>query len=278
MALIPLGIGAYSRPYGKLPEIRMENRFFEQNPTSAENVALLSRPGTKLLLEVGEGPIRTLYTQPGVFGGDLFIVSGNELYRYNGVDAPLLIAGAVMGNGYPVMTSMSVPAFEAIFITDGETLQYYTGVGGLNLSIVPADVVFSDLATLASYVICAQANSHKFYWIAPGETDVDALAFSSAESEPDEIVGIMAAGDQLWIFGQSSTESWYPTGDTDQPFLRSQGRAFSQGILPHTLARVQDAIVVVGQDRVAYRIAGGPERISHHGIEEMLRRWQDLGI
>lgn len=277
MAQIPLGIGAYSRPYGKMPEIRMENRFFEQNPTSAENVALLSRPGTKLLLEVGDGPIRALYTQKGVFDGDLFIVSGQELYRYNGVDAPLLIAGTVAGNGYPAMTSVSIPEWQAIFITDGETLQYYTGVGGLNTSVVPEGVVFSDLTTLASYVIGSQANSHKFYWIHPGETEVGALDFSSAESEPDDIVGIMAVGDHLWIFGQSSTESWYATGDADQPFLRSQGRSFSQGILPNTLARVQDAIVVVGQDRVAYRIAGGPERISHHGIEEMLRRWQDLG-
>lgn len=277
MTLIPLGVGAYSRPYGKLPEIRMENRFFEQSPTTAEGVALLSRPGTKLLLEVGMGPIRALYTQPGVFGGDLFIVSGSALYRYNGVDEPLLIPGVVAGNGYPVLTSVAIPGFEAIFITDGETLQYYTGVGGLNPSTVPEGVVFSDLATLASYVIGSQANSHKFYWIRPGETDVDPLSFSSAEAEPDAIVGIMAVGDHLWIFGQSSTESWYATGDADQPFLRSQGRSFSQGILPHTLARVQDAIVAVGQDRVAYRIAGGPERISHHGIEEMLRRWADLG-
>jgi hypothetical protein len=255
----------------------MENRFFEQNPTSAENVALLSRPGTKLLLEIGDGPIRALFAQPGVFGGDLFIVSGTELYRYNGVDDPTQITGTIAGIGYPVFTAATVPGFEAIFITDGETLQYYTGTGGLNTSTVPDGVVFSDLDTLASYVICAQENSHKFYWINPGETDVEALNFSSAESEPDEIVGIMSVGDHLWIFGQSSTESWYVTGDVDQPFLRSQGRAFSQGILPHTLARVQDAIVVVGQDRVAYHIAGGPERISHHGIEEMLRRWQDLG-
>lgn len=276
MTNIPLGVGAYSRPYGRMPEIRCENRFFEQNPTSAEGVALLSRPGTRLLLEVGEGPIRALYSQPGVFGGDLFIVSGSELYRYDGVTLTQ-IPGTVGGTAYPVMTSVAVPGQQMVFITDGITLQFYTGVGGLNTSDVPDGVAFVDIVTLASYVICAQANSHRFYWINPGEHDVDPLSFSSAESEPDEIVGIMAVGDQLWTFGQSSTESWYVSGDPDQPFYRSQGRAFSQGILPHTLARVQDTIVVVGQDRVAYRIAGSPERISHHGIEEMLRRWQDLG-
>lgn len=402
MAQIPLGVGAYSRPYGKLPEIRMENRFFEQNPVGAEKVALLSRPGTKLFLEVGAGPIRKLHSQAGVFGGDLFIVSGDALFRYDGlVTTP--IAGLVQGGGYPVMASVAIPNWEALFVSDGVTLQYYEGesratakltataiaaddevsidavtyrftagdvddgaplgtaaapwlvkLGGtlalslanlfaaigntgtpgvaystalvehpaarprglldtefelvaqaagaagnivavsetaaglawsgatlagggghvLKESSVPDDVGIVDLAVLASHVICAEANSRRFFWLKPGEVNIDPLDFSSAEAEPDEIVNLVVVGDQLWIFGQSSTESWYASGSADQPFLRSQGRAFSQGVIPGTVARVQDAIVVVGQDRVAYRIAGGPERISHHGIEELLRRWQ----
>jgi len=402
MTQIPLGIGAYSRPYGKLPEIRMENRFFEKNPVGAEQVALLSRPGTALFLEVGEGPIRKLYSQEGVFGGDLFIVSGDALFRYDGI-VVTEITGIVQGGGFPVMTSVAIPGWEALFVSDGVTLQYYEGesratatltatavadadevtidgvvyrftagdvddgtpagsgaepwrvklggtlyascmnlyaaisntgtpgvaystvlvehpsvmprglletafdvvarVGGvagntiavsetgagtswsaatlegggghaLHESTVPDDIGIVDLATLASYVICAEAASRRFFWIRPGEVNIDALDFSSAEAEPDEIVNLLVAGDQLWIFGQSSTESWYASGNADQPFLRSQGRAFSQGVISGTVARIQDTIVVVGQDRVVYRIAGGPERISHHGIEELLRRWQ----
>jgi hypothetical protein len=401
MTQIPLGIGAYSRPYGKMPEIRMENRFFEQNPVGAEKVALLSRPGTKLFLEVGAGPIRKMHSQAGVFGGDLFIVSGTALFRYDGATTTE-ITGLVQGVGYPVMTSVAIPGWEALFVSDGVTLQYYEGeslasatfsataiadgdtvtiggvvysfvsgsvdagapagtalapwlvklggtlrtsvanlfaaigntgtpgvaystalvehaaarprglleagfdvvaraggaagnditvsetgagtawssatlVGGgghaLKTSSVPDDAGIVDLATLASHVLCAEANSRRFFWIRPGEVDIDPLDFSSAESEPDEIVNLLVVGDQLWIFGQSSTEAWYASGSADQPFLPAQGRAFSQGVIPGTVARVQDAIIVVGQDRVAYRIAGGPERISHHGIEEMLRKW-----
>ena len=403
MAQIPLGIGAYSRPFGKLPEIRMENRFFEQNPVGAEQVALLSRPGTKLFLEVGSGPVRSLHTQAGVFGGDLFIVSGEQLFRYDG-ETLTPIAGTVGGVGYPVLTSVAIPGWDAVFVTDGVSLQYYEGVsratsrltasaivagnevsiagvvyrftagdvddgspdgtagdpwlvkvggtlamsvanlfaaigntgipgntysstveahpavtvrgqqsegfevvaveggadgnliivqtvgaglswpsgtltggGGhaLKQSSVPDDAAIVDLATLASHVLCAQARSRKFFWLRPGEVDIDPLDFSSAESEPDEIVNLLTVGDQLWIFGQSSSEVWYASGDSLQPFLRSQGRAFSQGVIPGTVARVQESIVVVGQDRVAYRIAGAPERVSHHGIEEHLRRWRD---
>lgn len=402
MAQIPLGIGAYSRPYGKMPEIRMENRFFEQNPVGAEKVALLSRPGTKLFLDVGLGPIRKLHSQAGVLGGDLFIVSGDALFRYDGTTVTP-ITGLIQGGGYPVMTSVAIPGWEAVFISDGVTLQYYegesratatltataivaddevsienvvyrftsgdvdagaplgtsaapwlvklggtvavsltnlfaavgnTGTPGLSYSTaleehpsvrprgldedsfeavaiatgaagnmiavadtgagitwsaatlegggghalkpssVPDDAGIVDLATLASHVLCAEANSRRFFWLRPGEVNIDPLDFSSAESEPDEIVSMIVVGDQVWIFGQSSTESWYASGNAVQPFLPSQGRAFSQGVIPGTVARVQDALVVVGQDRVAYRIAGGPERISHHGIEELLRRWQ----
>lgn len=415
MAQIPLGIGAYSRPYGSLPEIRCENRFFEQNPVGAEKVALLSRPGSKLFLNIGDGPIRTLFSQAGVFDGDLFIVSGNALYRYNGVDAPQLIAGSLTGEGFPVMTAVAIPSWEAVFITDGTSLQYYEGesrsVGTLALddvfstiiasgdivqidgvyyqwtaadsvngeqdgsaglpwlvkialpilegvddatslsnlydainlggvpgttygslvephpsvrafgltklqfqvralvagtvgdvisttttsaglewsgatldgggghelkpSSVPDDVPIVDLGTLASFVICVQGESRKFFWIRPGEIDIDALDFSSAEAEPDYIVNIVVVGDQFWLFGQSSSEVWYASGDGDQPFLRTQGRAFSQGVIPGTVARVQETIIVIGQDGVVYRIAGGPERISHFGIEEKIRLWRE---
>jgi PKD repeat protein len=278
MAQIPLGIGAYSRPYGKLPEIRLENRFFEQNPVGAEQVALLSRPGTRQFLEIGDGPIRTLFSQYGVFEGDLFIVSGEQLFRYSG-GVTIPIDGVVGGSGFPVITAVAIPGWEAIFITDGTSLQYYDGPAGvvheLKTCAVPDDVPISDLITINSYVIAAQAASRKFFYIPPDETDIDALNFYSMEAEPDQIVNLLAVGDQVWIFGQSSSEVWYPTGDAEDPFARAQGRAFSQGILPGTLARVQDNIVVVGQDRVAYRIVGGPERISHHGIEEMLRQWAE---
>lgn len=405
MANIPLGIGAYSRPYGKSPDIRMENRFFEQNPAGAEKVALLSRPGSKAFLEVGEGPLRALFTQAGAFNGDLFIVSGEELFRYDG-ETVTPITGAVQGEtAIPVMTAIVIPGWEAVFITDGITLQYYEGEGrstgslsvsgaivagdivvidsvyytwaeddlddgppdgteeapwrvklgdddaeslrnlfdaigltglpgtgfstdtephptvrvfgltetlfqvraleagaggdsiattttsaglawgaatlegggghALKPSSVPDNVPIVDLGTLASHILCVQGESHKFFWIRPGEVDIDALDFSSAESEPDYIVNLAVVGDQFWLFGQSSSEVWYASGDANQPFLRVQGRAFSQGVIPGTVARVQDTIIVVGQDRVVYRIAGGPERISHHGIEEKIRLWQE---
>lgn len=274
MTQIPLGVGAYSRPYGKLPEIRMENRFFEQNPLSAEETALLSRPGTTPFLSVGAGPIRALFSQYGVFSGDLFIVSGEALYRHSGGQTTQ-IAGSVGGSMYPVLAAVAIPGWEALFVTDGLSLQYYDGDGGLKACAVPDDVPIADLAVLASHVICAQKQSRKFFWITPGETDIDPLHFSSMEAEPDEIVGLSAVGDQFWIFGQSSSEAWYATGDADQPFLRAQGRAFSQGILPGTLARVQESIMLVGQDRIAYRIAGSPDRISNHGVEEALRQWEE---
>ncbi len=54
---LPLGVGAYSRTYGKMPEIKLVNRFFEENPTNAvDGAALLSRPGSNALTGFGEGP------------------------------------------------------------------------------------------------------------------------------------------------------------------------------------------------------------------------------
>jgi hypothetical protein len=140
---------------------------------------------------------------------------------------------------------------------------------------VPDNARILGLASLASHVICVESRSRRFFWLRPGEVDIDPLDFSSAESEPDEIVDVVSVGDQFWLFGQSSSEVWYASGQSDQPFMRAQGRAFSQGIVPGTAALVQDAVMVVGQDKVAYSIAGAPNRVSHHGIEEKLRAWLD---
>lgn len=388
-----------------MPEIRCENRFFEQNPIGAEKTSLLSRPGTRSFLSVGDGPIRARFSQPGVFGGDLFVVSGTTLYRYDGTTTTP-ISGSILGMRYPAMAGVSIPGWEAVFITDGVVLQYYGGaaratglltatgaissgdvvrvgavhyqffnglvdegtrdgsssnpwrvdIGGsvaaalanlqsaLNLTGLPGttyssalaahpdvraygltattlgfraieaglagdDIITSttgaglswgagtltgasgghelvqcsvpdgssiiDLASLASHVICVEGDSRRFFWIRPGEVDIQPLDFSSAESEPDHIVNVASVGDQFWLFGQSSTEAWYASGDANQPFLRAQGRAFSQGIIPGTLAQVDDTIMVVGRDHVVYRIVGSPERVSHHGIEERIRKWQD---
>lgn len=126
MANLPLGRGAYKRTTGREPEVRLVNRFFEDNPTNFENgVALLSRPGTTLFKELGTGPIRRLWTQKGTFAGALFAVSGDTLYRINTDRSVEEIDGTIAGDGSPEIDGTA----DTVFIADGTSLQYYSGSG-----------------------------------------------------------------------------------------------------------------------------------------------------
>lgn len=123
---LPFGRGAYDRTAAAEPEIRLQNRYFETNPTDSDGVALLARTGTSLVSTFGDGPIRRLFTKPGLFIGDLFVVSEKNLYRYNGTDTAQ-VTGSVQGTGAPTFAWMKGIGYEYLFIADGLLLQVYAG-------------------------------------------------------------------------------------------------------------------------------------------------------
>lgn len=137
MPNLPLGFGSYTRSSGSEPEIRLENRYFETNPTDDSGSALLARVGTTQLTAVGDGPIRRNFTKPGLFDGDLFVVSGPELWRHNDAgDAQ--VTGTVQGTGSPNFAWMKGIGYEYLFIADGLLLQYYAG-GSHATGVLTAD-------------------------------------------------------------------------------------------------------------------------------------------
>lgn len=410
MTRVPLGVGAYNRSYGQEPNVELLNRFFEQTPTNqVEGSVLLSRPGTTIKKALGSSNPRKLFTQPGAFGGDLFAVVGETLYRWDGENAPIAIAGTVGDIKTPSMTVQSGIGYEHLFIADGTNLQYYeglsyasgtltvtpssppdvangdtleiggvyyqwtsgsvdtgtpagtsgnpwlvalgssdtvslsnmreaiqatgdpgttyssaltahptvtgvsssatelvvrartSGTGGNSITTTetganigwgagtlegggthvlkgvdtPDDVAIVCVATLASFVFALVSNSQRFYYIRPGEVTIDPLDFAEAESEPDELIEAVRVNDVMWLFGASSSEPWYPTGQTglgESPFAPAQGRTVSQGILEGTAAVVRNTPIVVAEDGVVYAIGGGePQRLSTNAIEERIR-------
>lgn len=123
---LPLGRGAYKRSQGRLPEVRMVNRYFEADPTNDyDSAALISRPGTSILTGFGSGPIRRLFSLEGLFGGALFVISGINVFQYTKARVKTTLVGVVAEEGTPEMAGTR----DYLFITDGVTLQYYNGVG-----------------------------------------------------------------------------------------------------------------------------------------------------
>lgn len=141
MARIPLGVGAYSRPYAGSAEVELLNRFFERNPANqVDNIALLSRPGSSLLYTPGVGPIGMNFSQPGLLGSDLFTVSGGALFRYDGT-TETAITGSISTSSTPRFAPVRGAGYERIFIADGTSLQYYGGQAySATLTLTPGTI------------------------------------------------------------------------------------------------------------------------------------------
>lgn len=129
MVMVPLGKDAYKRIFAGEAEIMMFNRFFEQNPTNQqEGAALLGRPGTGRVVRIGTAKHRAYGTKPGVFNGDLFVVSGNELYRYAEDGTLTHILGVInSASARPRMGFVAGEGYQHMFISDGLLLQLYRG-------------------------------------------------------------------------------------------------------------------------------------------------------
>jgi hypothetical protein len=420
MVNITLGTGDWRRSDYDEPNVLLRNRMFETNPTNQElQASLLSRPGFRRWLEVGEGPIRAMYSQQGAFSDKLFVVSYESLYSVDQDEIVTLLGNGIEGGaagGSPSMVATSTigttPAY--LYIADGSVLWLYLEIGyaksilqltgalsnndtvrigstyykwtnagvnvgtpagtvgspwlvnysatgataltnlrnainkngiagtdystalvihpdvtcinstatqmavrakvagtggnailtqvivgaflawngatllsgglpGISQVAMPDDVGPISLAYINGYVVIviAQGNdvNGRFYWIRPGAVIVEALDFATAERSPDPLHAARVYGDQLWFLGESTTEIWYPTGDADNPFQRSQGRLFDRGVWEGTDVQLKESIVLVDVlDGTVYKISGaGPQRISTHSIEERIRKAMNAG-
>lgn len=416
MALVnvPLARSDWRRDYSRAPYLRLRNRFIEANPANpTEEISILTRPSLKRWLNVGQGPNRGLFSEPGSFNGALFVMSGRELYRVSTTGGITLLGGDFFkDDDLQTYASMAVAAAigntsEKLFIADGKRLMVYqnetfargellatgaianndvvelggvyyqwtngsvdggtpagtsahpwrvahtadnrqnllnllqaindTGTAGTTYStaLTPnlaaralsstADALFVEaiaagasgnaitttetganiawgagtltggvddglsivdvpeglaplsVAFIAGYIIVVteprQGFIGRFYWIEPGDTTILPLNFATAESSPDPLVSVRTLGDQFALFGVTTTEMWYPTGDLLAPFARSQGRVFDRGIWVGSDAQIKDTLLVMDTDGIVYRIdGGGPQRISDNSVEERTRK------
>lgn len=137
MADIQVGRSDYRRGVAKEPFIELKNRFFEYNPVlnATEDLpSLISRPAMRKFLELGTGPVRKVFSEPGTFQDASFIVSGTDLYRVE-TDGTSSLVGTISTNSTNSV-SMSATASigegevpEYLFITEGGILWVYTENG-----------------------------------------------------------------------------------------------------------------------------------------------------
>jgi len=281
MAKIPIQLGKTTirRDVGKIANITLKNRFFESNPVlNPEETSAIARPGLRKWLDVGNGPIRKIFSAPGVFNGDLFVVSEYDLFRITeaGAITNLGTVSSILGNRINMAATSPIGAVsEMLYISVGEALYLYTD-SVLSQVTVPDDLGALDVAHINSYIIVIPSqegeNTGRFYWIEPGEITIDTLDFATAERSPDGINQVVVFSDMFWLCGAQTTEPWITTGEPLAPMERFRGILFDRGTWEGTAIQVKDSLILADSDGAVFQIQGGLKRISTPAIEEMIRK------
>jgi hypothetical protein len=266
MPAVPLGRGAYKRDNSFQPNVEMLNLLLEEDKSGAspDGYFRLGRPGLTLSYTL-PAPIRGLFRQDRVFGGDVFASSGALLYRGTASVGAITAGVAAFAPGIDVLGIVTDPKF---YIYNGTTL---------SLTVIPDSNLAVDVDQLNSYMVVACRNG-RFYWLEPGQVVFDALNFATAESSLDGLIAVRRLVDELWFFGVSSIEVWQASGDVNAPFQRAGGRQYERGCLfRDTVRRFDNAIVWVGEDNIVYRTSNSPLDIGTPWLSERIaKRGGDL--
>jgi hypothetical protein len=255
---------------------RMVNLFPEIVPDGGETSGFLNRaPGLDLLVTVGTGPIRGLWT----FNGIGYVVSGTELYSLTtGYVATL--RGTVAGAG-PV--SMSDNGTQLFIAANGPGYIYNSSTA---VFAPITDVDFAGaliVGYLDGYFVFIQPNS-QIFWITQllDGSSVDPLDFASAEGSPDGLVSMIIDHGQIWLFGTNSVEVWYDSGAADFPMTRIQGAFNEIGCAAaFSVAKLDNGIFWLGADArgqgIVYRANGYTgTRVSTHAIEYAIAQYGNI--
>jgi hypothetical protein len=243
------GKGAYRRLNGNLPELKVINMLVEPSPVDEEGVILLSRRGLAELADTGDPSVAGVFSESGVFDGDLFTVSGSS----------------------PV--SFAASATELGICVDGNIYRYDGTADATEVSL-PDD--FYALKILYHDGLFFALRRDTGDWYASDALDLatwDALSFKSAESSPDNLLDAEFLSDAIYLFGQSTIEPWdNDDSEATVPYTRRELSLFNIGIkATGCVAKTDQGLWFVSNDnRVMVTRGQAPERVSDHAMEERI--------
>lgn len=84
---------------------------------------------------------------------------------------------------------------------------------------------------------------------------VNGLNYATAESDADALVRVFTFGQNLYLFGEKTTEQWWNSGEGNPPFDRIEGGIFQVGLAAlHSIAATKQVMYFLGNDRNVYRM------------------------
>lgn len=246
-----------------------------EGPGETRTLTQVSAPGLASYLALG-GAIRGQRNVEGrwfvVAGGSLYeivndaAVNRGTLSSFTGMvgmshnNTQLVIVGGAGGDVFNLVTNTLAPITSAGW-RGSKTVGYIDG-----------------------YMIFVAPGTDQFYITAIDDAStLDALDFSSADAQPDNIVAAAVMHGELILLGLYTTEIWGDSGGAMFPFARYNSARIDVGCVGAGAWIVaSDSMFFIGQTRtgsgIVYQMAGhAPTRKSTRAIEQMLAKSTDIG-
>jgi hypothetical protein len=155
-----------------------------------------------------------------------------------------------------------------------------TTVYALNFSVLPSsDGAFEGanvVDIVDNYFVYNRPNTQQFGSSNPLSPISSALAFSSKDGSPDDLVSLIVDHREVYLMGEVSSEVWVNSGLFPFAFQRIPGTSTQHGIAAKfSIARVGNSFAYVsrnirGQAQVMMMNGYVPTRISTHAVEQTL--------
>lgn len=257
---------------------RCVNLFLEVGLAGAKSpAALFSTPGLvqRLVMPNGAAPIRGL----APFKGLLYVVAGNSLFSVNSSFVASIVGTIATSTG-PVSFAQNETQLALVDGVNG----YYYDLPSLTFGII-TDPEFPSGARRISYLmsrfLVEAPQSQTISWSKIGDVRVwDGLDFTSADGAPDNIVSHLADHQELYVFGETTTQILVADANG---FANSPNTSMQQGCAAaFSPASIDNSVMWLGRDElgqgIVWQTRGGatPTRVSNHGVEYAIAQYSRI--
>lgn len=260
---VPWAIQSYRSRSLPVSSQRMVNMYAEAQPSGSKaGMPVFGTPGISLFSTCGTGPVRGVWQMAGV----LYVVSGQRLYSVSSAGISTDIGGAILGSGNVSMSDNGTQ----LCVVNGAQGYIYSVNGGFQLITDPAFNPARTVEFFDTYFVFDWNNTNQFFLSNSLDgTTYNALAYASAEVSPDLVLATVNQQENLLIFGQTTIETWYDSGNVNFPFARYDGATIERGCAaPLCIVKEDNSVFFMGSDLIFYRLNGVvPVRVSTHAIE-----------
>lgn len=243
---VPLfGIGNVGKSPNVDAQVRLNLYVEVQQDSAKSRLALFPTPGLTTFVNFGAYPSRGFYKK----GDFLYVVNRFTLWRVTNDGAMTSIGTLSSASGRVDISDNGTQ----IIIVDGTAGYIYNTQTAVFAQITDPDFPGAGTVTfLNGYFVVTKPDTGQFYISALYDgLSWAALDFATAESNPDNLVRVLADNGQLVLFGPETTEFWGDSGALDFPFARVGASAIEWGLAARwSLCKFMDSLIFLRRNRL----------------------------